>query len=78
MKPQTFQDYTKSHGVNLLRDDIKYIRKMLVIHERHHHKAILKQYVEVWTKAMQECDNPLTADNIGRRAANSFLRDLYN
>lgn len=73
----TFSDYAKSKGIELLRDDIKHIKRSLLGYARHTHKAILQQYTEAWLKAMANEPDPIRKQNAGRRAGNALLTDLY-
>lgn len=68
-----FSEYCCSIGVNLLRDDITFIRQCLQQISYNQRKQALKEYANIWTNSMNECQNDVAAENIGRRAANLYL-----
>jgi len=64
----SFVPYAKRMGLAILKDDIKFIERTLPNFPEARQKVIMKQYIEVWmSKATQ---------GEGRRAANTFLREL--
>ena len=71
----TFQSHCESLGIKLLREDTAFIKKMLLSISRHKQKSVLAEYAEIWLQAMNETDIVYKKQNIGRRAANNFLRE---
>jgi hypothetical protein len=72
----TFTEYAKSKGMHLLSDDTRYIRANVAgMPSKARHEA-LRRYVDTWVKARDDCICKIKADNIGRRAANEFLRKM--
>lgn len=69
----TFQLYCQSLGIQLLRDDIKFIRAQLKRYHHSYHKNILSQYASIWVQSMAECHDDAKKMNHGRREANLFL-----
>ena len=71
-----FITHCESIGINLLSDDIKHIKKCLRQIPKHEQKNVLHRYIEIWQFIMGECEDSLCAQNLGRRAANTFLTEL--
>lgn len=76
-KPQSFREYCLNRGVELLRDDIRFINTQIANLEQSARRAVLSKYCEVWLSAMNSCDTDLRRMNIGRKAANSWLRGCH-
>lgn len=74
----TFTDYAILKGINLLPDDIKWMRSLVISMPKEQRKAILTRYVEIWCQAMAECKDGVKAQNEGRRAANTWLRGIVD
>lgn len=68
-----FSEYCCSIGVNLLRDDITFIRQCLQQISYNQRKQVLDEYANIWTNSMNQCQNDVAAENVGRRAANLYL-----
>ena len=69
----TFQLHCSSLGIELLRDDIKFIKAQLSNIPLQLRKQHLQTYADTWLSAMESCDNVVRKMNVGRRAANLFL-----
>lgn len=78
MQPQSFQDFAKLKGIQLLKDDIKFIRKCLPCIPYQKRRLVLEKYADTWLQGMNTCDNVIRKDNVGRFLANSFLREQAN
>lgn len=65
----TFVEYCKDNGINLLKDDLKHIRKCLkCLHvELSEQKKIMKKYADIWL------DEDKEKIGNGRKEANLFL-----
>lgn len=74
----SFRNHCTSLGINLLKDDITFIKRQLVTIPNQLRRPALEQYCEVWIAAMDSCDNPIKRDNIGRRAANLWLLEAHH
>ena len=70
-----FQDYARSAGVQLLYEDVAFIRKCLNGINRTSRVTIMRDYIQIWLTAMNECKSAAKQQNAGRRAANNFLLD---
>jgi hypothetical protein len=69
----SFQNYCKSQGIELLRDDIKFIKSRLKVIPYNSHKSVLQRYCDIWIDSMRMCNNERIQQNVGRRAANLYL-----
>lgn len=74
----TFQSHCESLGINLLRDDINFIKQQLLNISKPQQKAVLQRYADRWLEGMSECDIVYRKQNIGRLAANTNLREYVN
>jgi|JI7StandDraft_1071085.scaffolds.fasta_scaffold11654_4 hypothetical protein len=72
----TFLDYCQRKGINLLKDDLKFIEKLLRLFPPDRQKSIMVRYCEEWHKGMAECENAAQSENFGRRRANLYLNSL--
>lgn len=72
----TFQSHCSSLGIQLLRDDIKFIKSQLLHIPQQLHKRILTEYSEKFLQGIQSTDIVYRQQNIGRRNANTFIREL--
>ncbi len=70
-----FFTYCKENDIFLLKDDISFINLMLKFIKSEDRKSVMHSYVEIWLQAMNETDIVYKKQNIGRRAANNFLRE---
>ena len=66
------------HQIELLDFDLKGIGKLIQQIPYDLRRDVMSQYVDVWARAMSECDKPIRAMNVGRRAANIYLRELID
>ncbi len=73
-----FEPYCQRIGLKLLKDDMKFIEKILSHMPYNEHKRLLTQYTVIWRDSMAECKNSRSAMNLGRRTANNYLRDYVN
>ena len=69
-----FTDHCTSLGIELLREDYKYIRTMLERVPQDKRKAIVGTYIEMWLRGIGSTINELEQQNLGRRMANNWLR----
>ena len=73
----SLRQHCTSLGINLLKDDIQFIKAQLVTIPHQLHRPTLEQYVQVWLNAMELCDNDIRKQNVGRFSANTFLRGYH-
>lgn len=74
----TFTEYAKAQGCVLLNDDIKYLKRLLRYTPKTDKKALLRRYVSVWVDRMEKEKNALQRQNLGRREANTWIRETIN
>lgn len=68
-----FTDYAASKELQLLKDDIKFVRSRLYNVPKNRRRAFMLRYVELWCIGMDEEESVLRKQSAGRRAANNFL-----
>lgn len=68
-----FVTYSKAKGLQLLKDDITFIRARLHRLPKNRRKAFMLRYVDLWLEGMEDEENALRKDSAGRRRANNFL-----
>jgi hypothetical protein len=71
-KTLTFE-YFQRHGIELLAEDLAYLRWHFPRSARPQHEAV-GQYIAIWLKAMKKEPKSQCKQNTGRRAANTWLR----
>jgi hypothetical protein len=76
MKPESFQFFAKTKGINLHKDDIAFIKCCLGYIPYNERRKTLQKYAEIWLKAMNETDKVIAKQNVGRRRANTWLREM--
>jgi hypothetical protein len=74
----TFTEYAKSCGIELLRDDIKYLRAVTARMPTEARRDVLREYASIWVGEMKKCNHDAQRQNKGRRAANLWIRDAYS
>lgn len=68
-----FTDFAVQKGLQLLNDDITFVRKRLFRLSKNRRRAFMLRYVELWCIGMGEEESVLRKQSAGRRAANNFL-----
>ncbi len=71
----SFQDFAQQKGIHLLKDDIVFIKKCLVKIPYNAKRRALETYAEKWLSSMRNCDIVALRQNLGRRNANTWLRE---
>ena len=74
----SFKEHCKSIGVQLLREDLTYIKKCLLPYSKSFYKPILETYIDVWLDGMASCPIEHKKQNVGRVSANSWLREYID
>ena len=74
----TFQDYCKKSGIQLLKDDLKYIERVLCNIDKGEQKRVLKHFTDEWLLGIQLEENSTLKQNTGRRRANLWLLEKVN
>lgn len=70
-----FSDYASLYKIKLLKDDRIWLAKCLFSIPKHQRIELLKDYVQIWCEARDSCNNPIRADNEGRRSANKYIME---
>lgn len=73
-----FRHAIKLYNIKLLKDDERYIEKLLMTQPKTTYKDLLTGYIDAWRKARDECSDVNGKDNVGRHAANTWLRNVIN
>ena len=73
-----FKDYCLHNNIQLLRDDVKFIERELQKIAPNEHRAILKEYTDLWLSILSENDNAAQAQNLARKTANRWLFEEVN
>ena len=72
----SFRKHCESLGIDLMREDVVYIKKALSQLKQYNSRQILERYVEEWCNTMRLEKNELKKMNAGRKQANMFLTNL--
>lgn len=64
-------------GFDLLYDDVVYIQRQFQRVPYNRRQEVLDEYLDIWRRVMAECESEINGQNLGRKAANEFLR-RYN
>jgi hypothetical protein len=72
----SFQLYAKQKGIKLLKDDVIFIKECLAKMPYNLRRSVLERYSEEWLKGMGRSDIVSLRMNLGRRRANTYLREL--
>lgn len=71
----TFNEYAEQLGMKLMREDIKFIQRLVFGMEKAYRREVLTKYAAIWCKARDEEERSVAAQNSGRFAANVWLRE---
>lgn len=72
----TFTDYCAQNNIQLLPDDLTFLRKQLKRIPNNQRKHIVRQYTQQWIEGMQQEPCEYKKQNKGRFKANSWI--VYN
>lgn len=70
---ESFRAYCKKQNINLLKDDLNFINRMLLEIDSDDFKAILMRYIEKWLSCMGDSDKNAHSVNLARKTANLWL-----
>ncbi len=76
MNKSLFQQFLKAcedKNIHLLKDDINFISKTLILIPYKLHKDVLRHYISKWMSGIKNSGSPNIAPNSGRRKANKWL-----
>ena len=71
-----FRPYALHQGLEIMREDMNFIEKIVSKIPITYQRKALKAYVQIWMQELEtHKDNAIGKQNLGRRAANSYLRE---
>lgn len=62
--------------ITLLRDDREFVLSLLPKIPYDRRREVLQTYLDTWSRFAGECEDPIAADNMGRRAANKYIMEI--
>lgn len=71
----SFQIYAKQKGIQLLKDDIVFIKACLAKMPYNERRGALETYANIWLHSMVKCEIAYCRQNKGRFSANTWLRE---
>lgn len=72
----SFTTHCKDNGIDLLKEDIQFIKNRLSSMTYDEQKKALKGYLKEWHECIEEVDKNHRASNLARYRANCYLRGL--
>ena len=73
-----FKSYCIDHKIHLLKDDFRFIEKMLIKIHQNEHRTALKEFTDIWLSTLEKEENSPQSQNLARRMANKWLMDRCN
>ena len=70
-----FTEFCKQKNIQVLRDDLKFIRESTHCYKYEFRKTILKRYCDEWLRGIDEQPIAALKQTSGRRRANIWLRE---
>jgi hypothetical protein len=74
---ERFLPYCKDNGIDLLREDIIFLRIILAKCPTGAHDVILNGYLKKWRLGEAKAINDIQRSSSGRREANTWIRERY-
>lgn len=74
----TYLSWTKKQGIELSKDDLKFIENILIKLPEKAHKSIMRDYSMKWLEGVGEAEKVYQEQNFGRRMANLWLRETLD
>lgn len=71
----TFNEYAEQRGMKLMREDVRFIQRLIFGMEKDHRRAVLTEYANIWISTRDATERSVAAQNSGRFAANVWLRE---
>jgi len=72
----SFRQYAQGKGIELMRDDIKFLKVKLAKIPSHQKRGVLTRYAEEWYVGMNETKIVYQRQGYGRRRANLYMLSL--
>jgi hypothetical protein len=76
--PEYIENLCADNQIDFIKGDLQFLHQSLTRIPYDLRRSIIHQYIDAWSTAMSECDRPIAAMNVGRRAANIYLRELID
>lgn len=77
---QRLSDYLETHGLSPVKDDLRFVTACLERIPSHAHEWAVSRYAGAWKEAVEQAAGGNAPahqhQNIGRRAANSWIRSV--
>jgi len=70
-----FTTYAQTKGLDLLPDDIRWLRTIITKIPPNDRKRVLEQYVTIWREVLGPETKASCAMNLGRSRANNWVRE---
>jgi hypothetical protein len=74
----SFRQYAELKGIDLMREDIKFLKLKLPKIASYAKRGVLERYAEEWVLGMRETEIVYRKQNCGRRRANNYILSLEN
>ena len=68
-----FKSYCIDHNIQLLKGDFEHIERQLGKIKKNLHRAVLKDFTDLWLSELKKIENCPRAQNKARRASNIWL-----
>jgi hypothetical protein len=69
-----FVTYAKQKNMTVLKDDYNFIEKCIRNMPQNEQRDVMRRYCTVWNAVVVGTENNVSKQNLGRFAANEFLR----
>ena len=73
-----FHSFAQSQGLTILKDDTIFLKRLVSLIPWDERKMVLEKYAHTWLNGMNTCDIVYRRQNVGRRLANTFLREIVD
>lgn len=70
-----FKDYVNRKGLQVLRDDYRFIEKCIRNMPQNEQRLVMRRYCSIWNRVMAETQKVVLKQNYGRFKANCYLRE---
>jgi len=72
----TFNEYAEQRGMKLMREDIRFIQRLIFGMEKDHRREVLTEYANIWVTTRDATERSVAAQNAARFASNTYLRGI--
>jgi hypothetical protein len=71
----TFSELCAKEKIQVLREDMKYIRSFIINMPKNERRSVLLNYISKWHEGINSESKSILKQNSGRRNANKWLRE---